>query len=264
MLYDELKDQNFVIIAVALDAGGCAAVEKSIRPTVAELAERPPVLASLMGWSEELWSRKAPPEYPCLIDEEHIVADLFVMANVTMGVWIDEQGRIVRPTESPGHSDYFRRMDNDTFELPEADAKVMIANRNAYFTGLRDWVAKGAESDYVLSPEEARRRIRRPNESDVRAALHARIGGHLSAQGDLEAAKHHYEEAVRLSPEKWNYFRQSMVLEPELVGELNTAPEFFARQAALGDKLYVPTTEMPGIAGPPPWLKELESGSSDA
>ena len=113
MLYEELKDRYFEIIAVALDAGGRAAVERSIRPTEAQLAELPDVLASLMGWGEDEWSRKAPPAYTCLVDEEHVVADLFAMANVPMAVWIDEDGRIVRPTENPGHSDYFRRMDND-------------------------------------------------------------------------------------------------------------------------------------------------------
>jgi hypothetical protein len=202
--------------------------------------------------------QQRPPEFLCLIDEEHVIADLFAIHNVPNALWIDEEGRIVRPTENPGHSDWGRRMDNETFIMPEEDAAVMVANRRAYWAGLRDWVAKGADSEYVLSPDEARRRIRRPTEADVRAALHARIGRHLFAQGDWQAAKGHYEEASRLSPDKWNYFRQSMVLEPELVGELNTAPEFFERQAALGDKLLFPVTEMPGIAGPPPWLKEFK------
>jgi hypothetical protein len=220
------------------------------------LAERPDVLAALMGWGEEEWSQKAAPEYTCLIDEEHIVSDLYSMINVPNAVWINEEGRIVRPTESPGHSDWFRRMDEETFEVPEEDAAVMIANRRAYFAGLRDWVENGDDSIYVFSPEEARERIAPPSESDVLAALHARIGKHLFAEGEWEAAKRHYQEASRLSPDKWNYFRQSMVLEPELVGELNTAPEFWQRQAALGENLYFPTTDMPGITGPPPWLKE--------
>ena len=47
VLYDELRDQNFEILAVALDAGGPAAVCESIRPTPAELAERPDVVLAL-------------------------------------------------------------------------------------------------------------------------------------------------------------------------------------------------------------------------
>ena len=76
--------------------------------------------------------------------------------------------------------------------------------------------------------------------------------------GEHEAAKRHLEEAVRLCPENWNYFRQSMVLEPELVGELNTAPESWAALDGLGEQEYHPPIEMPGIAGPPPWLKETK------
>ena len=49
-----------------------------------------------------------------------------------------------------------------------------------------------------------------------------------------------------------------MVLEPELVGELNTAPEFWAAQDALGEQDYHPPIDMPGIAARPSWLKETE------
>ncbi len=253
VLYEELRDRGFEIISVALDAGGKAAVEKKIRPT--DLAELPDVLRPLMGWGEDEWSRMAAPEYPCLIDEEHVVADLYGMTNVPMAVWIDEDGLIVRPAEPPGHSDYFRRMDKETFAVPDEDAAVMVANRRIYWAALRDWVAKGSESEHVLSPDEVRRRMRRPSETDVRAALHARIGRHLFEAGHWEAAKRQFEDAVDLCPEKWNYRRQSMVLQPELVGELNTAPEFWAAQEALGENLYFPTVDMPGMAGPPPWLK---------
>ncbi len=256
VLYDECKDENFVIVAVALDAGGRAAAENSIRPTDAELAERPDVVARLMGWGEEEWRHKAAPQYPCLIDEDHLVADLYGMSNVPTAVWIDENGRIVRPSETPGHSDYGRRRDPVTRAVPQEDAEIMVANRRTYWNALRDWVAKGDQSEFVLSADEVRERIRRPSEADVQAALHARIGRHVFAEGDWGAAKRHYEEAVRLCPEKWHYFRQSMVLEPDLVGELNTASEFFTAQEALGEDLYFPAIDMPGIAGPPPWLKK--------
>ena len=55
-----------------------------------------------MGWSPELWKKQAPPTYTCLIDEAHLLADLFGMVNVPQGVWIDEEGNIVRPAETAG------------------------------------------------------------------------------------------------------------------------------------------------------------------
>jgi hypothetical protein len=254
VLYEELQGRNIEFIAVALDTGGNAAAENSIRAP--DLAERPAMLRPLMGWGEDEWSRMAPPTYPCLIDTEHVVADLYGITNVPMAVWIDEEGRIVRPAETAGHSDYFRRMDRETFEVPEEDAEAMITHRHTYWDALRDWAAKGADSEFALEPDEVRRRMQRPDEAHVRAGLHARIGRHLYETGEWEAAKRQFEEAVALRPEAWNYRRQSMVLEPELVGGLNVAPEFWAAQDALGADHYYPPVDMPGMPDPPPWLKE--------
>lgn len=249
VLYDELQDQGLEIVAVALDAGGVAATEASIRAT--DLRERPEVLAALMGWSPQQWARQAAPTFTCLIDEEHVVADLFGITNVPMAVWIDEDGRIVRPAEPAGATDNFRRLDPATFALPDDEVQRLQSNRRVYWDALRDWVANGARSAFALSPEEVAARLHRPGESDVRAAAHARIGRHLFALGDHDAAKRHFEHAVRLCPQKWNYRRQSMVLEPDLVGELNTAPEFFQATAALGTQAYYEPIDMPGIRQDP-------------
>jgi hypothetical protein len=50
-----------------------------------------------------------------------------------------------------------------------------------------------------------------------------------------------------LCPEKWNYRRQKMSLDPEYVGELNVLPEFWNAMDALGDKHYYPPIQMSGI-----------------
>ena len=50
----------------------------------------------------------ARPTYPCLIDRDHHVADLYNLVNVPQAVWIDEHGRIVRPPETAGSTDGFR------------------------------------------------------------------------------------------------------------------------------------------------------------
>ena len=97
-IYDELKDDGLEIIAVAFDTGGKDAVASRIR--CEDLAERPDALGRRMGWNEDLWGRQSPPQYPCLIDESHRVAELYGMTNVPQAVWIDEEGNIVRPAES--------------------------------------------------------------------------------------------------------------------------------------------------------------------
>lgn len=242
VIYEELRGAGLEIIAVAFDTAGKAAVEAKIR--AADIAERPPMLAGLMGWDEALWARQAPPTYPCLIDEAHTVAELYGMVNVPQGVWIDEQGRIVRPPESAGTIDMVRHLNRETLELPEPAVADGVAARNAYIDALRDWVRKGADSVYALPAAEVKRRLRGPGEAEVRAATHVRLGRHLFAAGALERAKHHFQEAVRLCPESWNYRRQSMMLDPERVGELNAGPDFWAAVDALGDLPFYPPADL--------------------
>ena len=240
-VYEELKGLNLEIIAVAFDTAGKAAVEAGIRAT--DCKERPAMLARLMGWSDDLWSRQAPPTYTCLIDEAHVVAELYGMVNVPQGVWIDEQGHIVRPAESAGSADMVRHMNRETFEIPDDAAAQGFAVRNAYVNAVRDWAKNGANSAYVLSPDEVRKRMRGPQQDDVVAATHVRLGRHLYGKGELARAKQHFKEAVRLSPDSWNYRRQSNMLDPDKVGQLNSGPEFWAAVDALGDTSYYPPAD---------------------
>ena len=75
-LYTELQDQNFLIIAVAMDSRGVGAVRGPIT--------------------------RAKTTYVSLVDTGHVVAELYHMVNVPQAVWIDEAGRIVRPSEVSG------------------------------------------------------------------------------------------------------------------------------------------------------------------
>lgn len=231
-----------MILAVALDTAGKAAVEAKIR--AADCAERPAALGRLMGWNPELWARQAPPTYPCLIDEAHTVAELYGITNVPQGVWIDEQGRIVRPAESAGTSDVVRVLNRETFEIPDADAARGIAIRDQYVDALRDWVKNGAASRFALPANEVKRRIRGPSEADVRAATHVRLGRYLFGKGALERAKFHFREAVRLCPDSWNYRRQSNMLDPQSIGELNAGPDFWEAIDALGDRPFYPVADL--------------------
>lgn len=238
VIYEELRGQGLEIIAVAFDTGGKAAAEASIR--AADCKQRPDVLAKLMGWSAELWAKQAPPTYTCLIDEGHKLAELYGMVNVPQGIWIDEEGRIVRPPESAGTADMVRHMNRETFEIPDPAVKMGENTRNTYVEALRDWVKHGAQSRFALTPAEVKARLRGPSEDEVRAANHARLGTWLYKQGKLDAAKHHFSEASRLHPDSWNYRRQSMMLDPESLGQLNAGPGFWAAVDARADKPFYP------------------------
>lgn len=245
VIYEELRGEGLEIIAVAFDTAGAAAVEGRIK--AADIAERPDVLARLMGWAPDLWQRQAPPRYPCLIDEGHVVAERYGMVNVPQAVWIDEEGRIVRPAESAGTVDMAKYMNRETFELPEDVAQRGQDARNDYINALRDWVRNGADSPYALPPAEVKRRLRGPSEDDVRAATHVRLGRYFYRAGKLDAAKQHFATASKLAPDSWNYRRQSMMLDPEMVGELNAGPDFWAAVDALpeGQDYYPPADLTP-------------------
>ena len=243
VIYEELRGEGLEIIAVAFDTGGKAAVQTGICAT--DIAERPTVLQGLMGWDNDLWSRQAPPSYTCLIDEAHVVANLYGMTNVPQSVWIDEEGRIVRPAESAGCIDMVQHMNRETFELPDHAIAAGATARSAYVEALRSWVRQGAGSPYVLPADEVKKRMRGPSETDAVAATQVRLGRHLYAQGKLEEAKAHFNEAVRLCPDSWNYRRQSMMLDPESIGQLNGGPDFWAAVDALGEgEAYYPPADL--------------------
>ena len=84
----------------------------------------------------------------------------------------------------------------------------------------------------------------RPRAEDVQAATLVRPGAIL-CRGDVAGAKRYFRQAVELCPEKWNYRRQSMMLDPEQVGQLNTSPEFWAAVDALATPTYPPAELTP-------------------
>ena len=194
-----------------------------------------------MGWEESLSSRAATPTYPCLIDEKHIVAELYNMVNVPSAVWINEAGHIVRPAESAGASDGFRTMDRTTWQMAPETAAEGKRVRMTYVDAVRDWVAKGDASPYALSPAEARKQMRGPTDSDALATANFRLGEYLYHQGHHQDAQPYFAEAQRLRPESWNFRRQRLELEE--VGKAS-GPEFWAAVDALGEKPYYPRAKL--------------------
>ena len=214
-LYEELGPRNFVVISVALDSGGAT--------TTAQ------------------WIRAAKPTYPCLIDERHLVAELYGMVNVPAGVWIDEEGRIVRPSEAAGTSDAFRtELDRTTKQMSAAGMADRQRVRGAYLDALRDWVAQGPASAFALSEDTARRRLPVAHEEHALAAANFRLGHYLHARGLRDAATPYLAEARRLHPESWAYRRQTWELEEP--GKAGSAT-FWAAVDALGDRPYYPPVQ---------------------
>jgi len=218
---------------VAFDTGGRAAVESWIRPPTP--IDLPPPLRDIMGWGPDLCARAAVPTYPCLIDEQHLVAQLYRMTNVPMAVWIDEHGQLVRPVEPAGATDGFRRMDRATFSMPPELAEAGRVTRASYVEAVREWATKGNASKYVLSPGQLRARIEAPSSNEALATANFRVGQFLLSQGNPAEAQQYFDVAKRLCPESWHFVRQAL----EMTGVGNASgPEFSAAVDALGERPY--------------------------
>ena len=175
----ELHPHGLEIVTVALDTGGAAAARR--------------------------WIDAAHPEHPALIDQAHQLDALLGIVNVPSGVWIDEQGMIVRPPEPAfPQRPAFQNVDPDNpvlieryrdnprgLEVVREVLKLRI-EPEAYVAALRDWVANGAASRYALAPDEVVRRSR-PRPAEVAEA----------------AAVGWFRRAHRLQPGNWTYKRQA-------------------------------------------------------
>lgn len=167
------------------------------------------------------WIEAARPRHPALIDQAHVMDELFGVVNVPSGIWIDEAGVIVRPPETaypaiPG----FRQSRPDAPEAPsktgnpyvveviEESRKIRIQPRR-YMNALRDWVAHGAASRFALTPDQVVERSRARPIGASAAAAHFELGQHLYRSGFGDDAIPHFREAHRLQPENWTYRRQA-------------------------------------------------------
>jgi hypothetical protein len=213
-----------------------------------------------------------------LLDAEHRMDSLFGVVNIPNVVWIDEDGVIVRPAE-PGWPEARQAMPlatNMRESMPrmsraktappppenranQSEVLTSGQDRDAYPNAIRDWVAKGADSEYALSPREviAGSQPRDPDRS--RGAAHFELANHLWRAGARDAAIDHFNDCHQLQPDNWTYKRQAWSLvgnervggdfgrfiQGPLVGEEDDWPfasDFRSDTAQLGPGEYYPKT----------------------
>lgn len=199
-----MKDKNFEIISVAEDTGGVKDAGK--------------------------WIEAAKPEYTVLIDPQHLVTRLYNMVNVPTAVWINEQGRIVRPNE-------VAYVDNRYTTMHRLEAEE-------YLNAIRDWVAHGAQSQFALSEQELKERLAPQNPDWALAAAEFALAEYLYRQGASAAAIRHYKEAQRLNPENWNYKRQAWALSD---AERDYGTTFMKEVQKLQGKPYYAPRRLPEV-----------------
>jgi hypothetical protein len=200
-LRTELRPQGLEIVTVGIDTAGAEAC----RPFI----------------------EAARPEHPSLIDVGHVVAERFGVVNIPNGVWIDEQGMIVRPAE-PAHPPRRepRAALGGSEDLPErvqaimAEAARIRTQPDAYGEALRDWVANGSASRFALGPDEVVARSGRRGRDEAEGAAHFDLAQHLWRAGRTDAAVRHFREAHRLQPQNFSYKRQAWSLATPGLGPL--------------------------------------------
>ena len=204
-LYHELKDKNFEIISVAQDTGGV----KDAGP----------------------WIKAANPEFTALVDDKQQITMLYNMVNVPTAVWINEQGKIVRPNE-------VAYVDNRYTFMHHIEAAPYVA-------GIRDWAERGDKSPFVLSDDEVRRRLTPESADNAMASAEFALGEYLYANGAGKDAIPHFKEAQRLNPDSWNYKRQAWALSDS---ERDYGTTFMKEVMKLKDKPYYAPRQLPDAA----------------
>jgi len=199
-LREELHPQGFELVTVGLDTLGA----QGCRPFI----------------------EAANPTHPALIDEHHVLARAFGVINIPSSIWIDENGTIVRPAETAPAPPSDRPGMAPAGELPQrfvemfTEAVKIPSNPEAYHAALRDWVEKGSDSDFALTPEAVVNRSRPRSAEVARGHAHFELATFLEQEGLHDSAIAHFQEAHRLVPDSWTFRRQAWSLEPGAEGPL--------------------------------------------
>jgi hypothetical protein len=161
----------------------------------------------------------AAPTHPSLVDVGHLTSERFGVVNIPNGVWIDEDGVVVRPAEPafpPGRG--ARRTGRGARGHPRAHAGdlrggVEDLDRSRRLRGRPAGLGgAGSDSPYALGPEEVVARSGRRDLDSAAAAAHFDLAQHLHRAGDEHGAIRHFREAHRLQPENFSYKRQAWSL----------------------------------------------------
>jgi hypothetical protein len=196
----------------------------------------------------------AHPEHPSLLDPNHHMDTLFGVVNIPNVVWIDEEGMIVRPAEPgwPGGGQVIPKGMIEaiprTGRAPRApkrpertdggkDQRSVIQSgqdREKYPEAIRDWVEKGPDSVYALTPDEVVARSQPRPMSKSEGAAHFELANHLWRAGQRDLAIKHFNECHRLQPDNWTYKRQAY----SLVGNERVGGEYgrFAQGPLKGEE----------------------------
>lgn len=191
----------------------------------------------------------AAPTHPALADPSLSLVDQFGMTNVPFGMWIDERGTIVRPAEPaftppPEEAMAGSQRPSDVANVPPEQLALYatiiesIGDRNRYVDGVRDWVANGSASRFVMAEADVIDRSRPRPLEHAEAVAEFELAQYLHRSGLSDAAAPHFERAHRLDPQNWSYVRQALSLGDDSI------PKVMAEIAAIGADTFYPPLDL--------------------
>jgi hypothetical protein len=197
------------------------------------------------------WIDRARCTHPALIDQAHVLDELLGVVNVPTGIWIDENGIIVRPPEPAFPWRPRAPSDELLAQLPAIaveqlqEAQKMHIEPEAYVAALRDWTSRGDASGYALSPQQVLARSRPRDAEHARAAACFELAQHLQREGHAAAAVRWFREAHALAPENWTYKRQAWALVDPLQGPTEQYDsDWLTEVRRLGAESYYPPVDL--------------------
>jgi hypothetical protein len=213
------------VVSVALDTGGAEAA----RP----------------------WIERAKTSHPAVIDAAHLLDEMLGVVNVPSGIWIDEDGLIVRPPEPafpwrprPPSNELLAQLPALMVEQLREAQKIQIEPER-YVAALRDWVKLGRRSRYALPSEDVLARSRPRGEERSRAAACFELGQHLQRAGHDRDATPWFREAHDLDPDNWTYRRQAWSLADPLQGPTDAYDsDWLSEVRKIGAENYYPPLEL--------------------
>jgi hypothetical protein len=144
---------------------------------------------------------------PVLIDQHHLLTELYAISNVPTVIWIDEDDRIVRPNSVAFSNDMF--------------AEFTGAQSGPHLDAVRAWVRHGTAS---ITADDARAAVPDLSDDEVRARLHFRVATEARRRGDDDTARRHFVRAGELAPNDFTIRRAAM----PLMGEDPFGQDFMA------------------------------------
>ena len=185
-IYQELKAKNFELISVAEDTAGEAAAG--------------PIFDA------------AKVTYTSLIDPQHLISSLYNFVNVPSAAWIDEQGKIVRINEG-------------TYAKSHKMAAMTIGTDD-YTPALRDWIEKGADSQYAWSKQQVAGKIRSKSAAEAKAEAIFQLGTYFHQQKNQGKAEQYWNLAQTMFPDSWNIHRQEWAIDEPQNANTNWSQKF--------------------------------------